>query len=47
MNKKLYTYKKSGVSIKAADNFVSYISSVTSKKKGKKKISNINCKYSQ
>ena len=41
MNKKLYTYKKSGVSIKAADNFVSYISSVTSKKKGKKKISNI------
>ena len=41
MNKKLYTYKQSGVSIKAADNFVSFISSISSKKKGKKKFSNI------
>ncbi len=41
MNKKLFTYKKSGVNIKAADKFVSFISSVSSRKKGKKKISNI------
>ena len=41
MNKKLFTYKKSGVNIKAADKFVSFISSVSSKKRGKKKISNI------
>jgi phosphoribosylformylglycinamidine cyclo-ligase len=41
MNKKLFTYKKSGVNIKAADNFVNFISSVSSKKKGKKKFSNI------
>ncbi len=41
MNKKNFTYKKSGVNIKAADNFVNFISSVSSKKKGKKKFSNI------
>jgi len=41
MNKKLFTYKKSGVNIDAADNFVNFISSVSSKKKGKKKFSNI------
>jgi len=41
MNKKLFTYKKSGVDINAADKFVKFISSVSSKKKGKKKFSNI------
>ena len=41
MNKKLFTYKKSGVNIDAADNFVNFISSVSSKKRGKKKLSNI------
>ena len=41
MKNKLITYKKSGVNIKAADKFVNFISSVSSKKKGKKKFSNI------
>jgi len=41
MNKKKFTYKKSGVNIKAADKFVNFISTVSSKKKGKKKFSNI------
>jgi len=41
MNKKLFTYKKSGVNINAADNFVKFISLVSTKKKGKKKFSNI------
>ena len=41
MNKKLFTYKKSGVNIEAADNFIKFISSVSSKKRGKKKFSNI------
>tara|TARA_S200000501_G_scaffold296036_1_gene282082 strand:+ start:2392 stop:3420 length:1029 start_codon:yes stop_codon:yes gene_type:complete len=41
MNKKLFTYKKSGVDIGAADNFINFISSLSSKKKGKKKYSNI------
>ena len=41
MNKKLFTYKKSGVNISAADKFVRYISKITSKKKGKKKFNNI------
>ncbi|MBD1169724.1 phosphoribosylformylglycinamidine cyclo-ligase [Pelagibacterales bacterium SAG-MED08] len=41
MNKKKFTYKKSGVDINAADNFVKFISNVSSKKKGKKKFSNI------
>ncbi len=41
MNKKTFTYKKSGVDISAADNFVNFISSFSSKKKGKKKFANI------
>ena len=41
MNNKLITYKKSGVNINAADQFVNFISSVSSKKRGKKKFSNI------
>ena len=41
MNKKLFTYKKSGVNIDAANNFVNFISSASSKKKSKKKFSNI------
>ena len=36
MNNKLITYKKSGVNINAADKFVNFISSVSSKKRGKK-----------
>ena len=31
MNKKLFTYKKSGVNIDAADNFINFISAVSSK----------------
>jgi phosphoribosylformylglycinamidine cyclo-ligase len=41
MNKKKFTYKKSGVDINAADKFIGFISSLSSKKKGKKKFSNI------
>ena len=41
MNKKKFTYKKSGVNIKAADKFINFISSVSAEKKGKKKFSNI------
>ncbi len=41
MNKKKFTYKKSGVNIRAADKFVNFISTVSTKKKGKKKFSNI------
>ena len=41
MNKKIFTYKKSGVNIDAADSFINFISLVSSKKKGKKKFSNI------
>ncbi len=41
MNKKKFTYKKSGVNIKAADKFINFISSVSAKKRGKKKYSNI------
>jgi len=41
MNKDLLTYKKSGVDINAADSFVSFISSISTKKRGKKKFSNI------
>ncbi len=37
MNKNLFTYKKSGVNIGAADKFVSFISSISSKKRGNKK----------
>ena len=41
MNKKAFTYKKSGVNIGAADKFVSFISSISSKKRGNKKYNNI------
>ena len=41
MNKNLFTYKKSGVDINAADKFVKFISGISSKKKGKKKLNNI------
>ncbi len=41
MNKKKFTYKKSGVDINAADKFVNFISSLSSRKKGKKKFSSI------
>ena len=41
MNKKLFTYKKSGVNISTADKFVSFISKISSKKKGNKKFNNI------
>ena len=41
MNKKLFTYKKSGVNIGAADKFVNFISAISSKKKGNKKFNNI------
>ncbi|MDC1224470.1 phosphoribosylformylglycinamidine cyclo-ligase [Pelagibacteraceae bacterium] len=41
MKKEKFTYEKSGVNINAADNFVKFISSISSKNKGKKKLSNI------
>ena len=41
MNKNLFTYKKSGVDINAANRFVRYISNISSKKRGKKKFNNI------
>ena len=41
MNNRKYTYKKSGVDIKAADNFVKFISKISTNKKGKKKLDNI------
>ncbi len=41
MNKKLLTYKKSGVNIDAANRFVNFISKISSKKKGNKKFKNI------
>ena len=41
MNNKLITYKKSGVNINAADQFINFISSVSSKKRGQKQFSNI------
>ena len=41
MKKKLFTYKKSGVNIDAADKFVKFIASISSKKKSNKKFSNI------
>ena len=41
MNKKLFTYKKSGVNIKNADKFVNFISKISTKKSGNKKFNNI------
>ena len=41
MNKNSFTYKKSGVDIDAADKFIKFISTTTTKKKGKKKFNNI------
>ena len=41
MNKNIFTYKKSGVDIKAADKFVKFISKISAKKQGKKKFNNI------
>ena len=41
MNKNLFTYKKSGVDINAADKFVKHIAKITTKKQGKKKLNNI------
>ena len=41
MKKQKFTYEKSGVNINAANNFVKYISNISSKNKGKKKFSNI------
>ncbi len=41
MNKNPFTYKKSGVDIDAADKFIKFISSISTKKRGKKKFSNI------
>jgi len=41
MKKKKFTYEKSGVNISAADNFVKFISSISSNNKGKKKFSHI------
>ena len=38
MKKEKFTYEKSGVNIKAADNFVKFISSISSNKKGKKSL---------
>ena len=41
MNKKLFTYKKSGVDINAADRFIKYIANISSKNNGKNKFNNI------
>ena len=41
MKKQKFTYEKSGVNIAAADNFVKFISSISTKNKGKKKFNNI------
>jgi phosphoribosylaminoimidazole synthetase len=41
MNKKLFTYKKSGVNIDTADKFVNFISKISTKKRGNKKFKNI------
>ena len=41
MNKNVFTYKKSGVDIKAADKFVKFITNISTKKKGKIKFNNI------
>ena len=41
MKKHKFTYEKSGVNISAADNFVKFISTISSKNKGNKKFANI------
>ena len=41
MNKSMFTYKKSGVDIDAADKFIKFISYISTRKRGKKKFSNI------
>ena len=41
MTKNTLTYKKSGVDINAADKFVKFISNISTRKKGKKKLNNI------
>jgi len=41
MKKQNFTYEKSGVNIRAADNFVKFISGISSKNKGKRKFNNI------
>ena len=41
MKKQIYTYEKSGVNINDADNFVKFISNISSKNKGQKKFDNI------
>ena len=41
MNKNLFTYKKSGVNIDAAERFVNFIANISSKKRGNKKFNNI------
>ena len=41
MKKNLFTYKKSGVDISAADKFVKFIANISSKKKSKRKFNNI------
>jgi phosphoribosylformylglycinamidine cyclo-ligase len=41
MNKKPFTYKKSGVNISAADKFVNFIANISTKKRGNKKFNNI------
>ena len=41
MNKNLFTYKKSGVDIGAADRFINFISKFSAKKRGQKKFNNI------
>ena len=41
MKKEKFTYEKSGVNINAADNFVKFISSISTTNKGKKKFDNI------
>ena len=41
MKKNLFTYKKSGVDIDAADKFVKFIANISPKKKGNKKFENI------
>jgi phosphoribosylformylglycinamidine cyclo-ligase len=41
MKKSLFTYKKSGVNINAADKFVNFIANISPKKRGNKKFSNI------